>query len=195
MKKQSGLTLIELIIVVVILGILAAFTVPNFGGLVRANQLKTSYNTLVGILATSRSEAANRSTTIMACVSTDGSSCVANSSTKIWSDGYLVFVDTNRNGARDTGGADDEEILRYEPAIGSNITITASSPYERAISIVPRGRLRSQATFTFCSGDDVDTAKALNLWITGLSRLATDSDDDTDSIVEGVDGTNVNCPS
>jgi MSHA pilin protein MshA len=33
MKKQSGFTLIELVIVIVILGILAAFIVPRFGAL------------------------------------------------------------------------------------------------------------------------------------------------------------------
>mgnify|MGYP000716476356 CR=1 FL=1 len=34
MKKQSGFTLIELVIVIVVLGILASFAVPKFGNLV-----------------------------------------------------------------------------------------------------------------------------------------------------------------
>ena len=188
MNKQSGLTLLELIIVVVIVGIMAAIAVPNFGNIMRGSQLKTSYNNFVGMIATARSEAINRSSTITACVSTDQTACVANGG-GIWSDGYMIFVDANRNGTREVA----EEILKYEPPIGSGITITSPADYQTSISIAARGRLQNEGTFVFCDGTNTDTARALNLWVTGLGRLATDSPADADTIVEGADGNNVVC--
>jgi len=128
MKKQTGLTLIELIIVVSIVGIMAAYAVPNFGGLMRSSQLKTSYNDFVGVISTARAEAVNNSTTITVCVSTDGD---------------------------------------------------------------PRGRLRTEGSFVFCDGENDATARALNLWVTGLGRLATDTNDN--GTVETADGNEVSC--
>ena len=96
MNKQTGLTLIELMIAIIILGILAAVAVPNFGSLVRSNQLKSSYNTFAGVISLARSEAVNQRSTITICVSLDQSSC-AKGDDDTWSDGYLVFVDRNRD--------------------------------------------------------------------------------------------------
>jgi len=190
MKKQTGFTLIELIIVVAILGIMAAYAVPNFGGLMRSSQLKTSYNDFVGTLASARAEAINRSSTITACVSTDQINCVTGTGHN-WSDGYMIFVDNNRDRVRQTT-APEEEILTYEPATGSSLNIT-SEDYPISISIAARGRLPSEGTFVFCDGENSNTARALNLWVTGLGRLATDSNDD--GTVEAVDGAEISCAS
>jgi len=187
MKKQTGLTLIELIIVVSIVGIMAAYAVPNFGGLMRSSQLKTSYNDFVGVISTARAEAVNNSTTITVCVSTDGENCVGDTSST-WSDGYMIFVDTNRDGTRQE--ADGEDVLRYEPAIGSGVNIF-SEEYEFSISLAPRGRLRTEGSFVFCDGENDATARALNLWVTGLGRLATDTNDN--GTVETADGNEVSC--
>jgi len=147
------------------------------------------YNDFVGVITTARSEAINKSSTVTLCVSTDGDACVSGTD-NAWSDGYMIFVDRNRNGVRDTGASDDEEILSYQPAAASALRIT-SADYPISISIAARGRLQQQGSFVFCDGDNESTARALNLWVTGLGRLATD--DDGDGIVEAADGDNISC--
>lgn len=58
--KQSGFTIIELMIVVVLIGILAVVAVPGFQGLIEANRLTSATNSVIGVLNFARSEAVRR---------------------------------------------------------------------------------------------------------------------------------------
>ena len=183
MKKQSGITLIELIITVAILGVMAAIAVPNFGGLMSSSQIKGTYNTFAGVIATARVEAVNRRAPIIICPSSNGTSCLGGN-TPDWSAGYLAYADANGNATVETA-----EILRYE-TLPAGLSLK-SPDYPKSITIAARGRLKNSGTFIFCKGENDKSAKALNLWVTGLGRLATDTDGD--HIVEGANSTNVSC--
>lgn len=58
--KNSGFTLIELMIVVVLLVIVATMAVPGFQGLIESNRLQSTTNDVLGILNYARSEAVRR---------------------------------------------------------------------------------------------------------------------------------------
>lgn len=57
---QLGFTLIELMAVIVVAGVLLAFAIPSFTGIVISNELTSAANTLVGSLNQARMEAVKR---------------------------------------------------------------------------------------------------------------------------------------
>ena len=59
-RRNSGFTLIELMIVVALIAIIATVAVPSFQGLVESNRQKSTTNSVLGILNFARSEAVRR---------------------------------------------------------------------------------------------------------------------------------------
>jgi len=62
--SQRGFTLLELLIVIALIGILAAIAVPNFQEMVKRNAVVSQNNELVALLNTAKSEAVRRSTAV-----------------------------------------------------------------------------------------------------------------------------------
>jgi type IV fimbrial biogenesis protein FimT len=75
--KQTGFTLLEVIIAVSIAGILLGIGVPSFVGTIRTNRLAAATNEMISALMYARSEAIKRNVPIVMCRSSDGATCAA----------------------------------------------------------------------------------------------------------------------
>lgn len=95
MKKHSGFTLVELLIVLSIVGILITLGLPSTGTFLRGNQLVASTNELLSALHVARAEAIKTNGRVTICESSDGTDC---STTGNWKNGWIVFIDTDGNG-------------------------------------------------------------------------------------------------
>lgn len=198
MKKNHGMSLIELIVTLLVLGILAAVAVPNVIGLISSNRISTETNTIASALSLSRSEAIKRNVTVTLCSSADGATCSGAGGCG-WENGWLVFTDFDNagagNGQVDAGSGD--VILKVgEPAGGTrNVTVcTQGFGNLNFIRYSPNGfSLEGSGSFKICDDRGVDVAKAINVKVSGHPNLAIDTND-ADRVVEDILGVNITCP-
>lgn len=150
MKRRAlGVTMVELMIVLAVLGVLLGIAVPSFASLIRDNRLATAANGLLGTLLYARSEAIKRSERVTACVSSDRNTCTGEGA---WHHGWIVFVDSDGSGMRESG----ELVLKIAAAQVDGMVITGNTNVRRYISYNGEGRTQltggglQMGTVTFC---------------------------------------------
>ncbi|MCG6869989.1 MAG: GspH/FimT family pseudopilin [Gammaproteobacteria bacterium] len=133
MRKESGATLIELVVTLGIAAILTTQAVAGLSRLVRVNQLTTETNRMISALALARSEAIKRGVRVTVCGSTHGSACDVPGG---YEQGWVVFEDRN-NDARI--GEDESIISFYNANKDDSLTIRGNRPVASYVSYVSSG--------------------------------------------------------
>ncbi len=136
MKKNSGFTLIELMVTIAIVAISAALAYPSFASLISSNRAATGANELIASLTLARSEALRHPGGVAICASKDGDSCGGDAT---WTDGWMVWVDTDGNGSYSAA----DEVLRYtQGPSGLEVTIATegNATERRMVQFDRRGR-------------------------------------------------------
>ena len=105
-KKNTGFTLIELIVTVSIAAIVTSIAVPSFSAMIKSNRVTAATNEVVSALILARSEALKRKNSVSICVSDNQTACTGGSSGNFFSDGWIVFLDCNPDGSFDAAGVD-----------------------------------------------------------------------------------------
>lgn len=91
MDRESGFTLLELMVALALTAILLTIAVPSFTTMMRNNRGVSDANALLGMMLLARSEAIRRNVTVEVCTSTDGNSC--DNSLTDWAKGVIVLAD------------------------------------------------------------------------------------------------------
>jgi len=162
MKKLSGFTLVELMVVVAIAGLAMAFAIPAMGNFIKNERLVTQINTLVGHLAYARSEAVTRRQQVVLCASGNMTSC----SGADWAAGWILFIDAD-NSSTFTAG---EQILRAKATLeGSGTTLISSTG--AMIIYDNRGfSPNSNGVFSLCDDRGATHVKSISITNTGRVR-------------------------
>jgi type IV fimbrial biogenesis protein FimT len=193
-KQTAGFTMIELMVVLVVLAVLLGVGVPAFTELIRSNRLTAEVNSLRASLATARSEALVQRSWVTVCQSSNAQDpntipvCLDDPGNAPWEDGFVAFVDFDGDGLFDAG---DDRRVTTEAVERDPITVRFDN--SRVRFDAQGAALGFAGTFTVCDNEREDEdARALIVAPSGQIRSAIDTT--SDSIVNGLDGTNVSCP-
>lgn len=155
--RQSGFTIVELMVTLAVAAILMGFAVPAFNDFVRQRTAASHVNDFVLAVMYARSEAARRGVNVsLEARGGDGDN--------EWGEGYDVMVDP--------GGA-DEEILRSFEAVPADFSMDAVGngwDGEFRLTYTPRGMLTPQppnpGAVQLCH-DAEDPGRVVNITVIG----------------------------
>ena len=170
MKKNSGFTLLELLITVALISILAALAIPSMRSFSQNDRLTTNINTMIGHLAYARSEAVKRHAQVSICISNDTVGCTGGN----WEDGWIVYVDADANGTFDAATL-NEDILRVNQALDGNNTLTGTGAYGTQVTYDNRGFVTATGGFLLCDARTGAFGKTITTSNTGRVRFQDNS--------------------
>ena len=119
-RRMSGVTLLELLTVITIVGILMAIGVPAYRTVTNSSRIAAEVNGLLGDLQFARAEAIKEGQTVTVCVSADGANCTNSTN---WQSGWIVFSNPNGNAVVDGG----ETVLRAQAPFTNTDTFQSTN--------------------------------------------------------------------
>lgn len=154
-----GFTLIELMVVVTIAGVLAAFALPSFHQTLVSNRIRSTATELHLSLLAARSEAVKRSADV---------NVVPNSSS--WLNGWKVIVPS------------DSSVVRASDA-PNGVSLTCSGSSCSTVTFERSGRSRQTGTpvefDVYPQDNTVAPMRCVTISLSGVPRVTVDTDNDT----------------
>lgn len=132
----KGLSLIELMMTLAIVGVLAALAMPSFRDIANANRAVSMANELVAALNFARSEAVKRGVTVSVCKTADpDAASPACGTSGDWTSGWQIFTDSGALGGVD--GADSR--LRVKQPSWKGGSIVGDANFSNYVAYLPSG--------------------------------------------------------
>ena len=178
MQQVRGFTLLELIVIVVILGIIAAYTSPSFERLMRHTGNVSSTSKILNTLTYARAEAVNQGANVTVCSSTDYQQCNGD---VYWQNGWIVFLDRGTLGQFDGDAtiipcvAENDCVLRVWDAL-PNGAVLLETHGERFVTFTDQGAVLGAKSFRLALAlpqCGIGELRALSLNVIGRAEVST----------------------
>lgn len=129
-RSETGFTLVEMMITLVILGLLITIGIPSLSDFVASQKVRTTASDMIADMALARAEAIKESrSSLVERVS---------GATNTWKDGWRICVDLNSNGS-----CENNEIRKVTTTAvsGRSKMCSTSSDFDNRIVFRPDGRV------------------------------------------------------
>ena len=174
----NGFTLTELIIVIAIISILATVSIPSFSSYISARKTQITQQKIFSTIRQIRLLAITHAQTIVMCSSVDQITCSANTDSKNWNDGWIVFVDLNENKKRDVK---KEDILILEPKNNSHNIKWNRGSY---LAYNYEGKVNQNGSFFICDNKRVKNQHSRSIIINRVGRPYLSKFTSTQKLIE-----------
>ncbi|THB70742.1 MAG: hypothetical protein D6B28_08690 [Gammaproteobacteria bacterium] len=94
--QSRGITLLELLIYIAVMGIITAIAIPSFSNLIKNSKISTSLTNLTADLYLARSAAIRHNSYAVICPRNSSDNDCSESPS--WEKGWIVFIDNNKDG-------------------------------------------------------------------------------------------------
>jgi len=155
-NKQSGFTLVELMVLLAVMGTVLAIGIPSFRAMMVNNELVDTANSLRMSMKLARSEAVARGKNAIVCSSVNISSATGATCSLAdgnWAKGWIVGVDLVADGT--IKEADGELLWAHEMDATTQLTITPfNTAFNQRVTYSYTGWITATAAagFDVCSG-------------------------------------------
>ena len=141
-SKRTGVTLIELMVTIAIMGIMITFGYSGYRSMAVRNQLSTHANIFLASLHRTRAEAVERQQRVTMCIPKSATQLTEcdKAGADDWTAGWVIFVDDPiRDGIADNA---DELIYVHAPLAGKTTLKANQANFKNVISFTQSGVTR-----------------------------------------------------
>ncbi len=148
MKRETGFTIIELLIVVVIAAVVAAIGGPAMGNFIKNNRLQSKTHAVMADVLHARGEAVTRKKSVVMCRSANADSATptCGGTAPDWgTGGYITFVDEDLSNTFNAG----DLLLRRGAKVSDNVTLMLDGTVDPEIRFSSDGTLNEGGNTAF----------------------------------------------
>jgi len=149
--RQSGFSLVELMVALAVAAILLVVAAPSFRDLLKRNEVSSAGNALLADLAYARSEAVTRGNIVSICPSTDLTTCTDDTA---YESGWIVYAYLPGKGVANTDVSSDPSVNLVLRVTGPRDNVSIQAIDSTVVSFGPQGQTLpsgQQYKFQTCS--------------------------------------------
>jgi type IV fimbrial biogenesis protein FimT len=127
-RRDRGFTVVELMMTLVVMAVIVALGAPGMRNFIVQSRMTSQINELLADVSYARNEAATRGVRIGFCASSTATTATPTCSSSLtdWSNGRLIFIDTNGDGQINTSSGSTELLLKASATLTGGSTLTIS---------------------------------------------------------------------